>query len=229
MAGETANAFVDFDNATEASLMAMFNHQAGDNDFSDATLNVSDKNLRSKTAASYDYFLTNASESAQIKATFESYISAQTNEVFPNIMVLASPGTAGQIADGNRTRYVNGQGLEYNQAFAKSLLGAVMVDQMLNNYLSATVLDEGDNREKNDNGITEENKTYTTMEHKWDEAYGNLYGNSADPENPNLTITVSTVSAAPLGKLVITRIITTKLAMISAQIRSLIRTTLLHI
>jgi hypothetical protein len=103
-------------------------------------------------------------------------------------MVVATPGTPGQIADGSRTRYVNAKGLEYNQAFAKSLLGAVMADQMLNNYLSAAVLDEGNNRENNDNGITEENKTYTTMEHKWDEAYGYLYGTSANPETPNLTI-----------------------------------------
>lgn len=188
MAAETASAFTDFDNTTEASLLAMFNHQAGANDFSDATLNASDKNLRSKTATSNDYFGANVTESAQIKATFDGYISSQTNEVFTNRMVAASPGVAGQIADGSSTRYVNGKGLEYNQAFAKSLLGALMTDQMLNNYLSATVLDEGNNRENNDNEITEENKPFTTMEHKWDEAYGYLYGTSANTENPNLTI-----------------------------------------
>lgn len=188
MAGETTNAFMDFDNTTEASLLAMFNHQAGNADFSDADLNASDKSLRSKTAASYDYFFTNTSERASIKATFEDYISSQINEVFPNRMLAASPGVAGQIADGTRTRYVNGKGLEYNQAFAKSLLGAVMADQMLNNYLSAAVLDEGENRENNNNNITEDNKPYTSMEHKWDEAYGYLYGTSANPENPNLTI-----------------------------------------
>ncbi len=188
MAAETANAFSDFDNTTEASLLAMYNHQAGDNDFSDANLNASDKNLRSKTAASYDYFFINTSESIQIKTTFENYITSQTNEVFPNRMVVASPGVAGQIADGTNTRYVSGNGLEYNQAFAKSLLGALMADQMLNNYLSAAVLDEGENRQNNENDVTEENKPYTTMEHKWDEAYGYLYGTSANPENPNLTI-----------------------------------------
>ncbi len=188
MAGETANAFMDFDNTTEASLLAMFNHQAGNNDFSEASLNASDKNLRSKTATSYDYFFTNTSETAEIRADFENYISSQINEVFPNNMVVAAPGVAGQIADGSRTRYVNAKGLEYNQAFAKSLLGAVMADQMLNNYLSTAVLDEGNNRENNDNGITEQNRAYTTMEHKWDEAYGYLYGTSANPENPNLTI-----------------------------------------
>jgi len=188
MAGEIANSFMDFDNATEASLLAMFNHQAGNADFGDADLNASDKNLRSKIAASYDYFFTNTSETAEIRADFETYISSQINEVFPNRMVVATPGVAGQVADGSRTRYVGAKGLEYNQAFAKSLLGALMTDQMLNNYLSAAVLDEGDNRQNNDNGVTEENKSYTTMEHKWDEAYGYLYGTSANPENPNLTI-----------------------------------------
>ncbi len=188
MATETASAFTDFDNTTQASLLSMYNHQAGNNDFSDVSLNASDKNLRSKTASSADYFGANANESAEIKATFDDYISSQTNEVFPNRMMIASPGVAGQLADGNSTRYISGKGLEYNQAFAKSLLGALMADQMLNNYLSATVLDEGNNRQNNDNGITEENKPYTTMEHKWDEAYGYLYGTSANPENPNLTI-----------------------------------------
>lgn len=188
MGAELKSAMLDFDNSTEASLLAMYGHQAGNNDFSDPNLNASNKNLRSKTAASYDYFSSNASESAAIKSTLEGYISSQVNEVFPNQMVEAAPGVAGQIADGSKTRYVSGNGLEYNQAFAKSLLGAVMADQMLNNYLSPAVLDEGSNRTNNDNGITEEGKPYTSMEHKWDEAYGYLYGNSQDPANPNLTI-----------------------------------------
>lgn len=188
MGGELKDAFLDFDKATEASLMAMFAHQKGNNDFTDPELNASDKNLRSKTAASYDYFNANAVESNKIKSDLENYISAQVNEVFPNRMVVASPGVAGQVADGSKTRYVSGRGLEYNQAFAKSLLGALMTDQMLNHYLSTAILDEGNNRQNNDNGITEANSNYTTMEHKWDEAYGYLYGNSVDPENPNLTI-----------------------------------------
>lgn len=188
MAGELKSALMDFDNATENSLLAMYAHEAGNNDFSDSELNASDKSLRSKTAASKDYFSANASESAIIKATLEGFISSQVNEVFPNKMVVASPGVAGQVADGDKTRYVNQYGLEYNQAFAKSLLGALMTDQMLNHYLSYAILDEGSNRINNDNNITEEGKSYTTMEHKWDEAYGYLYGNSQDPTNPNLTI-----------------------------------------
>ncbi len=188
MASETASAFSNFDNATEASIMAMFNHQAGNNNFSNPILNASDKNLRNKVASSFDYFSGNAIESAQIKAALEGYISSQTNEIFPNTMTLASPGIPGQIADGTRTRYINAKGLEYNQAFSKSLLGSLMADQMLNNYLSDAVLDAENNRSDNDSNISVLGKPYTTMEHNWDEAYGYLYGNSANAENPNLTI-----------------------------------------
>ena len=61
--------------------------------------------------------------------------------------------------------------------FAKSLIGGLIVDQMLNNYLSTAVLDAGDNRTNNDNDVADkEGVSYTTMEHKWDEAYGYLYG-----------------------------------------------------
>ena len=63
-----------------------------------------------------------------------------------------------------------------------------MMDQMLNNYLSTSVLDADNNREENDNGTTAEGKAYTIMEHKWDEAYGYLYGTAPNTAEPNLTI-----------------------------------------
>jgi hypothetical protein len=55
---------------------------------------------------------------------------------------------------------------------------------MLNNYLSPAILDEGSNREDNTNGLTASGANYTTMEHKWDEAYGYLFGGAADGANP---------------------------------------------
>lgn len=188
MAEEIVGAFKDFDNTTEESLLAMFSHVEGANDFNDANLNASDKSVRSKTAASKDFFGANTSESTQIKTTFENYITTQINEVFPNQNTVATPGVAGQIADGSSTRYVTGKGLEMNQTFAKGLIGALMTDQILNNYLSISVLDEANNRTNNDNDITEEDKFYTTMEHKWDEAYGYLFGTSANAANPLTTI-----------------------------------------
>ncbi|MFC4097433.1 MULTISPECIES: DUF4856 domain-containing protein [Flavobacteriaceae] len=188
MAEEILNAFTDFENTTEVSLQAMYAHQQGNSDFSDNVLNSSDKNVRSKTAASQDYFSANATEAAAIKALFDSYISGQVNEVFPNKDVLAAAGSAGQLADGTKTRYVNANGLVYKQIFAKSLIGALMADQMLNNYLSPAVLDADNKVADNDNGITEEGEAFTTMEHNWDEAYGYLYGTSVEPASPNTTI-----------------------------------------
>ena len=192
MATELIGAVNDFENSTETLLLEMYRNQTADggdaNPYTDPQLNAETKNLKSKVAASRDYFFTNASLSADLKNDFEEWITAQVNEVFPNENELAEPGKAGQIADGSKTRYVSGKGLEYNQLIAKSLIGALMTDQMLNNYLSTAVLDQGSNREDNDAENLVDGKNYTNMEHKWDEAYGYIYGNSADPANPNATL-----------------------------------------
>lgn len=166
-------------------LNGMFAHVEGDSDFEEAALNESDKSLRSKVAASADYFSTNATDQALIRADLDGFISAQVSEVYPNWEVTAEAGIPGQLADGESTRYVNANGLEYNQMFAKSLIGGLMTDQILNNYLSTAVLDEAENISNNDADIVEEGKDYTTMEHKWDEAYGYAYGLNADQANPN--------------------------------------------
>ncbi|MCT4628621.1 DUF4856 domain-containing protein [Winogradskyella sp.] len=161
---------------TEAVLDGMFTN-TGDH-FSTSELNSSSKNIRSKTAASSDYFSANTTDANAIKAEFDGWISAQVNEVFPNWNVDAVAGTAGKIQEsgGGSTRYVNSKGLELNQAVNKGLIGALMADQILNNYLSTSVLDAGSNRANNDNDVLVEGKNYTNMEHKWDEAFGYLYG-----------------------------------------------------
>lgn len=173
---------------TEAALDAMFAHEAGNNDFSNADLNASGKNIRSKTAASSDYFSSNTTAATQIKAQFDTWIAAQVSEVFPNWNANASAGNAGQIqeAGGGPIRYVNSKGLELNQAINKSLIGALMTDQILNNYLSESVLDAGDNVANNNANMLEDGKNYTTMEHKWDEAFGYLYGNETSAQSPQL-------------------------------------------
>lgn len=163
---------------TEAELDGMFAHVEGNNDFTDTDLNASGKSIRSKTAASSDYFVANTTDANAIKADFDGWIANQVNNVFPNWGTTATAGNAGNLqeAGGGSTRYINEKGLEYNQAFGKSLIGALMADQMLNNYLSTSVLDAGTNRADNDAGTVAEGKPYTTMEHKWDEAFGYLYG-----------------------------------------------------
>lgn len=189
MATEILSAFSD-NTLDQAAIDGMFSHVEGAENFSETSLNDSDKSVRSKVAASTDYYSANTVDSNAIKSDFDALIAEQTTSVFPNWETDAMAGVAGniQVAGGGRTRYVNAKGVELNQVFAKSLIGALMTDQMLNNYLSESVLDEGANREDNDAGVLLEGKSYTNMEHKWDEAYGYLYGASADPTNPNSTI-----------------------------------------
>ena len=170
----------------ELTIDAMFAHEAGNEDFEDATLNASDKSVRSKTAASEDFFSSNATVAHAIKGDFDDWIAEQTTEVFPVWTNAATNGVAGNIqeAGGGSIRYVNGKGLELDQAFTKGLIGAMMVDQALNNYLGRTVLDAGSNVADNDSETVVEGRSYTNMEHKWDEAYGYVYGGAINGASP---------------------------------------------
>ena len=191
MATELSRAMTDFDMTVEA-LREMYSNQTESggeaNPYTDEALNASSKSIKSKVAASVDFFSTNTSESAIIKADLESWIKGQVQEIGSNRNQLAESGQAGQIADGSSVRYVNAKGLEYNQAVSKSLIGALMVDQICNSYLSTAVLDAGQNREDNEAGTVQEGKPYTSMEHKWDEAYGYLFGAATDVSDPLATL-----------------------------------------
>jgi len=190
MSAELLSNFTDFDNASEELVLNMFSNE--NSPFENASLNESSKSVKSKVAASDLYFSANSVESSEIKNDFDAYISGQFNSVKNNKDVLAEAGVAGQIADGSSVRYVNEKGLEYNQAFAKGLIGSLLLDQIANNYLSVAVLDAANNRANNDAGITEEDKPFTTMEHMWDEAYGYLYGDPSIPANdPNSVLNES--------------------------------------
>ncbi len=187
MADELVNAMLDFDQNIE-SLIEMYTNQTFDgsdaNPFENENLNNSTKSIKSKVAASADYFSTNTIESSEIKSTIQSWITLQTLEVFPMENQMASIGKAGQIADGSSVRYINAKGLEYNQAVAKSLIGALMLDQICNNYLSPAVLDANNNLIENNNEVLVDGKSYTSMEHKWDEAYGYIFAQSVDYTSP---------------------------------------------
>lgn len=185
MAEEIIDKFQD-ETTTAEVLNAMFAHVEGENDFMDADLNASDKSVRSKTAASFDFFSSNSTDQALIRADFESWIQTQVDEVYPNWNIAAAAGTAGQIVDGTSTRYITEKGLEMNQVFNKSLIGALMVDQMLNNYTSSNVLDPFTDANDDETLVTDKN--YTDMEHDWDEAYGYAFGTAADLTDPRPTI-----------------------------------------
>ena len=187
MAEELIAAMNGFDTTTEQLLLDMYANENAP--FVNNDLNNSSRSIRSKVAVSEDLFNGNSAASAGIQQFFADLMAAQIDEVFPAVQVAAQEGVAGQIADGSSTRYVNAQGLEYNQAVTKSLIGALMVDQTINNYLSTSLLDAGTNREDNDNDVPRnDNGTDTQMEHLWDEAYGYAYGTATNTANPNATI-----------------------------------------
>lgn len=169
---------------SEQALEAAFAHTAGANDFSSTKLNESSKSVKSKVAASDDLFGDDALAKEAIQELMSGFLKKQVTEVAPNSLIEAAPGVAGFVG----SRYVSAKGLEYNQAFNKGLIGALIVDQVLNNYLGNNrILNEGyiaDNTAE----TLESEKNYTKYEHHFDEAYGYVYGDaSVDGESPITT------------------------------------------
>jgi len=162
MASEMMSALASA-STTEAMLNGMFENSG--NYFSDDALNTSTKQIKSKTAVGAENALTSGEQAAVVEL-FPVWFADYATNVAPIVgsITMAAPGTAGMIEN----RELNAKGLEYDQIVAKSLIGALCLDQAVNGYLSNTVLDPADN--------TDRSNGYTTMEHKWDEAFGYVYG-----------------------------------------------------
>jgi hypothetical protein len=170
MTGELHSAFSDT-SKSEADILAMFNDGTG---FADASLNSSGKNVGGKTASS-------SYASASVKPQIQAFITRVVTKVFPNYNNDASAGVAGKYTDaGGRTVHVDEKGFEMNQIFTKSLMGALVTDQIINSYLWRGKLDSGTNISNNDNLVFEYTSpggaNITKMEHYWDEGFGYLYG-----------------------------------------------------
>jgi hypothetical protein len=163
---------------SEATLLAMYDGTG----FTDAALNSSGKKLSDKTASSVDYFSGINLEQKSIRDTLKSLFKDAA--LLTNGSTEASAGVAGYYMDGVKKRYFNANGLEPQQVFVKGMMGACLLDQIVNNYLSKTKLDDASNLTNNTNKVVEAGKTYTTMEHAWDEAYGYIYGLDNLSANP---------------------------------------------
>ena len=159
---------------TQEQINNMFSSGTG---FTDATLDASGKNVRGKTA-------TSPIAQSTVRPLFDSWIEEFTTVVAPAVTAgtTASSGVAGSYTetDGSRTVNVTSKGFELNQVFSKGLIGALQVDQIINNYLSFSKLDGA--REDNDAGIyaythpAATEASITKMEHYWDEGFGYLQG-----------------------------------------------------
>ena len=115
-------------------------------------LNNTTKQLRSKTAKN----------DVGVQAMFEDFIdSIVVNSTFN---VVGSYGQAGIWTNGTKNYLQSATGVEYIQLIEKGLMGAVFLNQMLCNYIGNIASD--------DNTAIVDGKTYTDMQHHWDEAYG---------------------------------------------------------
>lgn len=166
-------------NGTLANKTVLTNMYSNTNNaFSNTELNASGKQLKDKTAASKDYFELylgggSTTEKLSVQAFFETQLTlAQEASIGTN----AAAGVAGVYLDGTSKRLFAPNGLEPQQILLKGMMGASFMDQIVNNYLSKNKLDEGTNKINNTNKVVETGKSYTTMEHNWDEAYGYIYG-----------------------------------------------------
>ncbi|MCG8868813.1 DUF4856 domain-containing protein [Tenacibaculum finnmarkense] len=159
--GKASTEVVDAD-----KLNAMFKHKEKATDFADglvfkaSDLNASSKNISGATAYSKTY-----KEDVKV---FLNSIFTETAKNSGKKEVLASKGVAGIMnrkADGSKKILVDANGFEYVQVFSKSLMGAMELDQIVNEYLSSDKLNVENEKNK-------EGKNYTEMEHHWDEAFG---------------------------------------------------------
>ena len=163
---------------TKAQMLEMFNDGTG---FAGDGLNTSGKKMGNKTAAS-------PLASATVKPQFDAMITDFADNVIPNWATDASNGQAGVLTDATRTIHVNAKGHEIDQTFIKGIIGAMTLDQIVNNYITPYQLDAGTRTADNTSKTLSSGKDYTDMEHKWDEGFGYLYGQEADATRLDLGV-----------------------------------------
>jgi len=180
MTKEISSDLKDFDE-TSTAIQSRFEFGTG---FDNTELDEAGKIVRDKTSSSLGLFGDDKNNSGQGSVNleliedfiigFDAVKSASTTK--------ATAGQAGFLTEeGGTTRYVDANGYELDQSFTKSMAGALAYDQTVNHYMNRLDDDKFDGsdsfRELNDAGTVAEGKSYTTMEHHWDEAFGYIYGN----------------------------------------------------
>ena len=163
---------------SKAQILEMFNDGKG---FTGDGLDDSGKKVGSKTASGCLHGVM-----ATTKSRFTTMIEDYADNVIPAWSATAANGKAGLLTDTKRSIHVNANGWEIDQTFIKGIIGAMCVDQIVNNYLDPCQLDSGSRKDDNTNGVLSGDKNYTDMEHKWDEAFGYLYGQEDNAKRADL-------------------------------------------
>ncbi|MCB2380270.1 DUF4856 domain-containing protein [Hymenobacter sp. BT635] len=138
--------------------------------FTAPALNASGLQLRNATAASF------SGTDAELVRRYVDQQLAKLAVASQSVNQVATPGSAGRLG-----RYlVDEKGVEVNQVIAKSLIGALLLDQIDNVLLT-------DNALKANNSKVVDGKAYSELEHNWDLAYGYLTSNAIMTTDINLT------------------------------------------
>lgn len=177
MAGELKDALgkKGLENSLE-KLKMMFEKGEG---FNNVSLNSSGKKLRETVASGTNSTLSSV-ERSNLRKKMDGWIEEFAKVVIPAKNNDASKGKPGNLS---KKRYVNAKGLEANQAVAKTMIGAIMLDQIVNKYISKKYLDDA--KEAHEKGTSyKKDANYTKLEHGWDEAYGYVFGLEKNPEKP---------------------------------------------
>lgn len=180
MAGELKSA-LGTNTKTETELIEMFKDGLG---FSDISLNTSGKKLRGTIASATNSNVTSV-EADALRTKIDGWIKDHATTLYANWDNDASAGKPGKLTTGTRTVYVSAKGIEYNQAVAKTLIGSVIADQIVNKYVSQKFID--DNKSDHEAGKSykdDTSKNYTALQHGWDEAYGYIFGLEVTPSSP---------------------------------------------
>ena len=105
-----------------------------------------------------------------------------------NFAVSASNGTAGMITTGSKKRHVSANGLEFAQLLEKGLYGALLYDQMVDDYLRPVQAGAINSSGNNETAVgSDYGSEGTARQHAFDEAFGYLAANSATYPNSSNT------------------------------------------
>ena len=187
-----SNELYDALNSTDATVESLTLMFAGGSDgksagFTDTSLNGTSKLIRSKTSASA------IAGSGAVKELFDNWITEYVTDVIPNVKT-ATDASVGQAGIYGKYAF-NAKGHEIDQLFFKGLIGAFTLDQIINNYIDAAYL-ESYKADNDADVISGSSAPYTTMEHKWDEGFGYLYGHVNDGVAEDLAVAGTTPSGS---------------------------------
>ncbi len=181
MAAEIKVQVADYENPIgQSGLRNLFSNNDGQGGAFPGALSSVTESVGSKIAVSLDYFSSNAAATAKIHDDFDKYF-AMREAIHDQKETEAQKGTAGFIAytfEGeDQRRHVSAEGFEVQEVYSKSSFGALQLDQILNHHLTKA--------RTADNEQPVVGKSYTEMEHHWDQAYGYLYGLTDNPGLPD--------------------------------------------